>query len=138
MNEEKLQKVEELLRAERGVELPADFKLKVMAQVRSLPAPELIAPRRSWRDWVYTLKLLSSGEKVAGGLIIAGVLALLIPGVADVLALWEWELADLTLSVGIGETVASASLLSVVAVCAAGLFMTGVGAYAAKHNLIRA
>jgi hypothetical protein len=138
MNEEKLQKVEALLRAERGVELSADFKRKVMDQVKSLPAPELYAPRRTWRDWVYALKLLSSGEKVALGLIICGVLALLVPGMADVVALWEWELADLTFSVSIGETVASASLLSVVAIAAAGLFMTGVGAYAAKNNLIRA
>lgn len=136
MQEEKLQKVEQLLRAEGGCTLSPDFKRRVMDTVRTLPPPELLAPRRSWRDWIYALRLLSSGEKVAAGLLAAGVLVLLIPGAAGLLSLWQWELSDLMLSVSIGETVASASLLSVIATAAGAAFVTGAGAYAAKHNLI--
>ena len=138
MENERLERIEKLLRAERGVELSADFTQQVMKKIRSLPAPELMAPRRTWRDWVYALKLLSNGEKVAGGLVIAGVLALLVPGAGDLLVYWQWELADLTFSVSVGETVASASLLSVLAMAAGVAFMTGVGAFAARNNLIRA
>ena len=138
MSDERLDKVERLLRQERGVALSPEFKRNVMAAVAALPDPELIAPRRSWRDWVYALRLLSSGEKVALGLILAGIAGLIIPGTAELLAIFEWELADLTLSVSVGETVASASLLSVIAIAAGGLFMTGVGAYAARNNLIGA
>jgi hypothetical protein len=121
MSDERLDKVEQLLRREQGVALSPEFKRNVLAAVAALPAPELIAPRRTWRDWVYALKLLSSGEKVALGLILAGIAALIIPGTAELLAIFEWELSDLTLSVSFGE-----------------MFMTGVGAYAARNNLIGA
>jgi hypothetical protein len=50
----------------------------------------------------------------------------------------QWELGDMELSISLGETALSASLMSVIAVAAGLLAMTGVGAYAAKNNLIGA
>ena len=47
-------------------------------------------------------------------------------------------LAGLELSFNVGETAASASLASVIMVSAGALFMTGVGAYAMRNNLIGA
>jgi len=138
MDEKRLNKVEQLLRAQRGVELSADFKQNVMAEINRLPAPELITPRKSWRDAIYALKLLTSGEKVALGLILAAVVTVLLPGASELLAAAEWELADLTLSLSFGETAVSASLASVMTIAAGTLFMTGVGAYAARNNLIGA
>ncbi|MBN2080690.1 hypothetical protein JW859_00645 [bacterium] len=138
MDEKRLNKVEELLRAEQGVELSADFKQNVMAEINRLPEPELLTPRRTWRDAIYALKLLTSGEKVALGLILAAVVTVLWPGASELLAAAEWELADLTLSLSFGETAVSASLASVMTIGAGALFMTGVGAYAARNNLIGA
>ena len=138
MDEKRLNKVEQLLRAQRGVELSADFKQNVMAEINRLPAPELITPRKSWRDAIYALKLLTSGEKVALGLILAAVVTVLLPGASELIAAAEWELADLTLSLSFGETAVSASLASVMTIAAGALFMTGVGAYAARNNLIGA
>ena len=136
MSEEKLDKVERLLREQQGVQLSLQFKQRVMAAIERLPAPELIAPRRGLSDLVYALRLLSSGEKVALGLILCGLIALLLPGAGELLLAAEWELGDLTLSISLGETALSASLMSVIAVAAGLLAMTGVGAYAAKNNLI--
>jgi len=138
MNEERREKVEKLLREERGAGLSPQFRQRVMAAVRVLPAPELIAPRRNWRDVVYALKLLSSGEKVALGLILAGIAVFLLPSMGDVFAAFAWEFADLTLNISVGETALSASLLTVIAAAAGGLCMTGVGAYAARNHLIGA
>jgi len=138
MDERKEQLVEQLLRAGRPVELSPDFKQRVMARLERLPAPELLAPRRGWRDWIYALRLLSSGEKIALGLIVVGVIALLIPGAGELLLTAQWELAGLELSLNIGETAVSASLASVIAVIVGALFMTGVGAYAARNHLIGA
>ena len=136
MSEEKLDKVERLLREQQGVQLSLQFKQRVMAAIERLPAPELIAPRRGLSDLVYALRLLSSGEKVALGLILCGLIALLLPGAGELLVAAEWELGDLTLSISLGETALSASLMSVIAVAAGLLAMTGVGAYAARNNLI--
>ncbi|GEM_PF-2205669 len=138
MSEERVDKVERLLRQQRGMQLSPQFRQNVMAAIRRLPAPELIAPRRGWRDAVYAFRLLSSGEKVALGLILCGLIALLLPGAGELLLAAQWELGDLALSIEVGETVLSASLMSVIAVAAGLLAMTGVGAYAARNNLIGA
>lgn len=138
MDERKEQLVERLLRAERGVELAPDFKQQVMARLERLPAPELLAPHHGWRDWIYALRLLSSGEKIALGLIIVGIIVMLLPGARELLLAAQWELAGLELSLSIGESAVSASLASVIAVIAGALFMTGVGAFAARNHLIGA
>lgn len=138
MDERKEQLVEQLLRAERGVELAPDFRQRVMARIGHLPIPELLSPRRGWRDWIYALRLLSNGEKIALGLIFAGVIVMLIPGAGELLLAAQWELAGLELTLNIGETVVSASLASVIAVLAGALVMTGLGAYAARNHLIGA
>jgi len=138
MNERKEQLVEQLLRAERAAELSPDFRQRVMARIERLPAPELLAPRRGWRDWIYALRIMSSGEKIALGLIIVGIIAMLLPGAGDLLLAAQWELAGLELSLSVGETAVSVSLASVIAVIVGALFMTGVGAYAARNHLIGA
>jgi hypothetical protein len=101
MNEERLEKVERLLREERGVTLSPQFKQRAMAAV-------------------------------------PGIAVFLLPSMGDVFAAFAWEFSDLTLSISVGETALSASLLTVIAAVAGGLCMTGAGAYAARNHLIGA
>jgi hypothetical protein len=136
MDVERLKKVEQLLRAEPGVELAPGFKQRVMHRIERLPAPEILAPRRSWRDIWLVLRGLDTGEKVGLGLALAGLLIMLLPGVDDVVAAINWQLADITISLSVGETIISASLISVISVAAGGLFMAGVGAYTARNHLV--
>ena len=136
MDEERLQKVEQLLRSESGVELSPGFKQRVMHRIERLPAPEVLEPRRSWRDIWLVLRGLDTGEKVGLGLALAGLLIMLLPGVDDVVAAINWQLADITISLSVGETILSASLFSVLSVAAGGLFMAGVGAYTARNHMV--
>jgi len=138
MVDKKLEQVERLLRAERGVELSPSFKQRVMGAISRLPDPELLAPPAAARDLGYFFRLLGVSGVVAIVLIVGGLTALFWPGATDLLAAYSWELGELKLSLSIGETALSASLLSVLVVAAAALFMAGVGAYTAKNHMIGA
>lgn len=142
MNERKLAQVEQLLRSQGPAPLSPHFKRDVMAAIAQLPAPALTAPPRPATGWLYAVRLLNTGEKLGLGLLGLGLLAcvavMLIPGAGDWLALAGWELGELTLSVSIGETVASASLLSVLAVLGAAGFMACLGSFSARNHLLGA
>lgn len=136
MDERNEKRIEELLRSERQSLLPDDFTSKLMAEVNKLPAPALAKPATSWGDLLYSLRLLGTGEKVAAALVLLGVAAIFLPGFSEVLAVWDWELSDMTVSMTIGETAASASLMSVLTISAGAVFMVGAGAYSMRSGMV--
>ena len=142
MDERKLEQVERLLRSRGPAPLSADFRRNVLAAIGELPAPAQTAPPQPVSSWRYAWRLLSTGEKLGLGLLALGLLAclaaVLIPDLGEYLMLASWEIGELTLSVSFGDTVLSASLLSVLAVLAAAGFMAGVGSYSARNHLIGA
>lgn len=138
MDEKKEKRIEELLRSERRSLLPGDFTSKLMAEVNKLPPPALAKPATNWHDLLYAVRLMGTGEKVAAALVMLGVAAVFLPGFSEILAVWDWELSDMTVSMTIGEKVASASLMSVLTICAGAVFMVGAGAYSLKSGLVRA
>lgn len=136
MNKEKQNRVEELLKAERRQLLSGDFTSKVMGRIRRLPDPELIRPARSWRDWLYTLRMLGTGEKIGAALVLLGIALLFIPGTADLLGGLGWELEGFSLDVTLGGTALSASLATVATTVLCVLLLLGLGAYGARNKLI--
>ena len=138
MDEKKEKRIEELLRSERQSLLPADFTSKLMAEVNQLPPPALAKPATTWSDLLYSVRLLGTGEKVAVAMMLMGVAAIFLPGFSEALAIWDWELSDMTVSMTIGETAASASLMSVLMITAGALFMVGAGAYSMKSGMVSA
>ena len=137
MNERKDKQIEQLLRAERGDSLSPGFKHKVMVEIEKLPAPELVSPPRTWRDALYGLRLFSTGEKVSVAIILLGLVLFFVPGISEFVSSLNWELVDLTVNISVGETVASASLLSLIAVSAGALFMAGAGFYSARSGIVQ-
>ena len=133
MDKEKLNRVEELLRAERQQLLSGDFTSKVMGRIRRLPDPELLSPRR---DLLYMLRTLSTGEKLGAACVLAGLALLLIPGAGDLIGGLGWELAGMSIDVNVGSSAASASLLSVASIVCCVLLLIGLGAYGARNKLI--
>ncbi len=138
MDEKKEKMVEQLLRNERCSLLPGDFTSKLMAEVNKLPPPAISKPATTWSDALYSLRLLSTGEKVAASMVLLGVAAILLPGTGEILAAWDWELSDMMVSMTVGETVASASLMSVLTTAVGAMFMVGAGAYSMRSGMVRA
>jgi hypothetical protein len=142
MDERKLEQVEQLLRSHGPARLGPQFQREVLAAIAQLPAPALTAPPRPASGWRYAWQLLSTGEKLGLGLLGLGLAAclvvLLIPGAFAWFALAGWELNELTLSVSLGESVASASLVSVLAVLGLAGFMAGIGTFSARNHLLGA
>ena len=134
--EGKPDRVERLLRAQGPCEFSPDFTRRVMEAVSHLPDPALVAPPRGIWAALCTLRLFSPGERLIIGLILACVVALLLPGVDAVLEALRWELTGVDLSLTVGGTALSASLFSVVAVCLGIAFMAFVGAYVSRNHLI--
>jgi hypothetical protein len=138
MDENKLARIEQMLRDEPGVALSPEFKRKVLAAVARFPRPELTAPPAGLTGLRYATRLLSPTQLVVLVLMALGLAGLLLPGASDLLTLWNWKLADLQVSLSFGEQVVSASLLSLIAVAAGLLFMTGIGVYSTRNKLIGA
>jgi hypothetical protein len=69
--------------------------------------------------------MLSTGEKVAAGAILVALVMLLIPGAGAYLAAIDYSLSTSVISLSVGDTVLSASLLSVIAgvICLAFIIM---------------
>ena len=134
--ESKPDRVERLLRAQGPHELSPDFTRRVMEAISHLPDPELVAAPRGLRAAIRALRMLSPGERLGIGLILACVVALLLPGVDAVLEALRWELTGVDLSLNLGGTALSASLFSVIAVCLGSAFMAFVGAYVSRNHLI--
>ncbi len=137
-DERKMEQVERLLRTQRPVELSAGFKRSVMDSIQRLPAPALLHKPRGLRGLWETLRALGTGEKLALGVGALGLCAMALPGVDGLLASWNFELADTTLSLTIGDLALSASAMSLAAIGLGAAFLTAVGAYSAKNHLLGA
>jgi hypothetical protein len=130
-------RLEQLLREHGRAGLSADFERSVMQQINALPAPNDMGPR-NWRDLRYVIAMLSAAEKVAAVLIICALCTLLIPGTTDLLALWSYQLEGTVLSLSIGDSAVSASLLSLIVLGLAAAFLAGIGAYSTRNRLLSA
>lgn len=137
VDDNRAERVEQLLRRQGGTALSPNFRRNVMAAVSRLPEPQVYAAARP-RDLLYALRLLTTGERIGLGLALCAVVALLLPGAGDLFALAELELSDFTVDLSVGGVALSASLLSVIAVTLGVLFMAGVGAFASRNHLIGA
>ncbi len=133
MDNDKLNRVEQLLRAERQDLLSGDFTQKVMGRIRRLPDPGLLAPARGWR---YVLGMLSTGEKLGAAAVLFGLALLFVPGAADVLGGLGWELEAFSVELSLGGSALSASLASVATAVCCVLLLVGLGAYGARNRLI--
>ena len=133
----KEEQVEKLLRGRGPVPLSQDFKRNVMNAIARLPVPAFIRPRglallRS------SLRLLSGGELTALLLIIAGLAALMLPGVGALLDNIEWDLADLHVSLVVGSSAVSGSVTGLIAIVFGLGMMAMAGAYVSRNHLIHA
>jgi hypothetical protein len=113
--EKELEQIERRLRAVSPVELSHDFRRNVLEATAHLPAPATIAPPRAASGWQQMVAMLSTGEKVAAGAILVTLALLLIPGAGAYLAALDYSLSTSVVSLSLGDTVLSASLLSVIA-----------------------
>ena len=130
-----LEKVEALLRQHGGTGLSPDFKRRVMAAVGRLPEPALLARQRGWRA---ALRLLGPVECAALLLILVALLLLFIPGASAWLSAMEWELSDMALSLTLGKSVLSVSMLSVLMVAAGLALLGGIGELSNRQRLLGA
>lgn len=137
-DERKTESVERLLRAARPAELSPGFKRGVMDAIGRLPAPALTCRPSGLRGLWDTLRALGTGEKLALGVGALGLCAMLLPGVDGLLASWNFELSDTTLSLTIGDLALSASAMSLAAIGIGAAFLTAVGAYSARNHLLGA
>ncbi|MCC7478753.1 hypothetical protein IT575_09890 [bacterium] len=137
-DERKMEKLERLLRAGKPHELSPGFKRSVMDSISRLPAPVLLAKPRGISGLWDTLRRLGTGEKLALGIGALGLCAMALPGVDGLLAAWNFELADTTLSLTVGDLALSASAMSLAATAIGGAFLAVVGAYSARHHLLGA
>lgn len=126
----KLERVERVLREHGPAELSAQFRAGVLDAVQALPPAELLAPATAPRQAVLVA--------IAAVLLLLGTLALVMPTGSGWLAAWQLELSDLSLALTVGESVLTASLLSIVALLLGAGFMTCIGIYGVKHRLISA
>lgn len=138
MNETKLERVEQLLRARPGVELSPGFKRGVMDSIAKLPEPQQIAPPQLASGWRQFVRQLSVGEKLGAAVLLIALLLPFLPGAGDWLALVDYTLSTAELSLTVGSTVLSASLFTVVAALICGGLLAACGAYGARHRLLGA
>lgn len=133
-----LERVERLLRAQPAAALAPDFKRQIMARISRLPEPA--AMRRGLRPAaaLALLSQLSAGERIGLGLVLLGAAALCLPGALDLFNLLEWELADYSLSLSLGETAISASLASVCAIGTGLVALMAAGLISTRQQLLGA
>ena len=124
------ERIETLLRSQRGVQLSPQFRSGVLDAISRLPDPELLAvDRRPCFSLWLACGLLT---------IILGALSLSAPQFSATLAAWQWELTDLSVALSLGGTVLSASLLSILIAAAGFTVLTVVGIYGRRNHLIGA
>src|SRR5687767_16036180 len=99
-------RIEALLRSQRGVVLRDDFRRGVLDAVAYLPDPELLPVTSRPRLTLW----------LAGGLLtmVLGVLAVAMPHLSLTLAAWQWELSDLSVALSVGGAVLSVSMVTVI------------------------
>jgi hypothetical protein len=109
-----------------------------MEAIARLPEPQAIAPPSASRSGLDLLRLLTTGEKVAIGVVLVCLAALFLPGALDWIDSVGFDLNHSVLALSIGDTVLSASMLSIVAVALCGLGLAAFGAYGTRHRLLGA
>jgi hypothetical protein len=130
----KLERIEQRLRAVPGVELSPAFRRNVLESTAHLPAPAAIAPPRPASGWRQMVAMLSTGEKVTAGLMLCALVLLFLPGGGAYLAALDYSLSTSVVSLNLGDTMLSASLLTIVA-CAACMVLAVVGrSFAGRHG----
>jgi len=123
-------RMEQLLRSQRGVGLSPAFRREVMESISHLPDPELLpALRRPRLTLMLTIGVLT---------LLLGAVALAVPHYSATLAAWQWELDDLNVALSVGGTALSASLLSLLCVAAGASVLTALGVYGRRNHLIGA
>jgi hypothetical protein len=130
MSEGRPDKIEALLRSQRGAQLSHGFRRGVLDAISHLPDPELLpaAPRPRLTLW------LALGTLT----VIFGVVAVALPHVSLTLAAWQWELSDLSVAMSVGGAVLSVSLLTVICAMVGVTVITALGIYGRRNHLIGA
>ena len=126
------------LRDGRGSELSPGFKRGVMDAIALLPPPEATAPARPLAGWRQLVTMLSTGEKIGAGAILGALSLLVIPGGGQWLAALDYSLSTSVVSLSIGDTVLSASLLSLAGAVIAGGLLAAGGLIGGRHILLGA
>lgn len=137
-DERKLEQIEKVLQARGGVRLSRQFKSNVMTAISKLPAPAFSTRPRGLALAIGALRLLSPGEIVAMLLVVAGLAALMLPGVGTLIDNLQWDLADLHVSLELGSSAVSANVVGLIAVALALAVMAFAGAYVSRNHLIHA
>lgn len=132
----RLARVERLLRARGAAQLSPGFKRGVMESIAKLPAPQTLAPLSAPRGGLALLRSLGAFELAGGALLLLAAVVPFIPGAGDWLATADYSLRTAELTLTLGDTTLSASLLSVAAGgCVAGL-LAACGVCNARYRLL--
>lgn len=132
------EQIERLLRSQHGIELSAGFKRALMQRIEQLPAPRFADLPQGRVDLGWLLRHLALPDRLGLGALALGLLALLVPGVSDTLGHWQLALGSFELSLSLGESAASMSLLSLATLALCLGFMGILGSFAARNKLISA
>src|SRR5687767_27640 len=130
MTENRQDRIEALLRQQRGIELSPQFRRGVLEAIGRLPDPELLLAARVPRLALW----LSCGLLT----VLLGALSLAVPHYSATLAAWQWELSDLSVALSVGGLALSASLLSIVVAAAGAAVLTALGIYGRRNHLLGA
>jgi hypothetical protein len=133
-NRNNLERIEQRLRATPAVDLSSSFRRNVLEATAHLPAPAVIAPPRPSSGWRQMASMMTTGEKVTAGAILAALLCLLMPGAGAYLAALDYTLSTSVLSLSIGDTMLSASLLSIVAAAVCMVFLILGSSFAGRRG----
>ena len=123
-------RIEALLRQQRGVALEPQFRRGVLDAIAHLPDPELLPVTARPRLTLW----LAMGVLT----VILGAVAIAVPHVSLTLAAWQWELSDLSVALSVGGAVLSVSLLTLLCAAAGGAMLTALGIYGRRNHLIGA
>lgn len=123
-------RIQTLLRAQRGAQLSPQFRRAVLDAVASLPDPGLLPEARQPRLALW----------LAAGLVtlMLGALSLALPHYSATLAAWQWELSDLNVALSFGSVALSASLLSILVASVGAAVITLLGWYGRRNHLLGA
>src|SRR5512141_1017345 len=114
-DDRKMERLEKVLREQGPVHLSKEFKSNVMQAIGKLPAPAYSARPHGLALVRSALSLLSPGEIVAMLLLVAGMVALMLPGVGTLIDNLQWDLADLHVSLELGTSAVSANVVGLIA-----------------------
>jgi hypothetical protein len=132
----RLERVEQMLRQYPATALAPDFRERVMDRVRALPANVHVVQVGRRRDWLYSITNMSSGEKFGALLILVALTLPLLPGAADWLAAIDYSLQTVELTLVLGSLVLSASLLSAAIVIVLTGLLAALGIINARYRVL--